>query len=396
MKTNKALRALWILALAHIIITWLLAFRRGRRARQNEVQRSKALLEDLPPVSIVVPAWNERGTIEKCVRSLQGLAYPLWEAIIMAGGQDGTYEVTLKATAGDNRFRVLERGSEPKNVVLTRGIGAAHHDILVLLDADSIVEPEWLSELVAPLATGASASYGLYLPSKWTWISIEEYMMQIEYHIKKVGAFPGCASVAIRREALEKAGSLTADAYSWEDWDVYAKLVNANEQIVPATQARLLSERPASFPEFWANNLRAFRTHLAGLWHHRAIAVRRPLWALHEIFFLAYGAALTLATLGGLITVVIHPVLIPTVTKWAALLAVWIFGRRAALAGEVAAYTGQGKWLAWMWTPVALLFVRILATLFSILTVRRQPSFDYKGARVQQAEQTPNSGRSTV
>jgi cellulose synthase/poly-beta-1,6-N-acetylglucosamine synthase-like glycosyltransferase len=347
----------------------------------------------LPPVSIVVPAWNELGMIEQCVMSLQQLNYPAWEAIIMAGGKDGTYEATLKATAGDDRFRVLERGSEPKNVVLTRGIEAAGHDILALLDADSIVDAEWLKELVASLTTGTAATYGFYLPSKWTWVSIEEYMVQVQYHINKVAVFPGCASVAIRRDALQKAGSLTADAYSWEDWDVYARLVDAHQRIVPVPQAKLLSERPATFREFWANNLRAFRTHLAGLWYHRNIAVRRPLWAIHEIFFLAYGSALSLAGLGALAVVAVRPAWLPTVAKGAALLALWIFGRRAALAAEVAAYTGQGKWLAWSWTLVVLLFVRILATLFSILTVRRQPTFDYKGARVQQAEQVTSNER---
>lgn len=396
MAAKKTLRILWILALAHVVLTWLLAIRRGWRARQGEAQRPQPPPEDLPPVSIIVPAWNERGMIEQCVTSLQQLNYPAWEAIIMAGGKDGTYEATLKATARDDRFRVLERGSEPKNVVLTRGIEAARHDILALLDADSIVDAEWLKELVASLTTGTAATYGFYLPSKWTWVSVEEYMIQVQYHIKKVAVFPGCASVALRRDALQKAGSLTADAYSWEDWDVYARLVDANQRIVPAPQARLLSERPATFREFWTNNLRAFRTHLAGLWYHRAIAVRRPLWAIQEVFFLVYGSALTLAGLGALAAVAVRPTRLASVARWATLLALWIFGRRAALAAEVAAYTGQGKWLAWSWTLIVLLFVRIFATLFSILTVWRQPTLDYKGARMQQTEQTPTTGRSTI
>ena len=379
-----------ILVLAHVALTWARAMRRGWRARQNQVPPPQPRPEQLPPVSVLVPAWNEKGTIERNIAALQQVDYPRWEGIILAGGQDATHEATLKATAGDARFRVLERGPEPKNVVLTRGIEAAKHDILVLLDADSIVAPEWLSMLVAPLAKGASASYGLYLPYRWTWISTEEYMQQIQYHTKQVAAFPGCASPAIRREALERIGSLTAKAYSWEDWDVYARLANANERIVPAPHAKLLSDRPTTLREFWANTLRAFRTHLAGLWYHRAIFIRHPFWAFYELFFLVYGAGLTLAMIAGIVTIAVRPALLPTVTTWAALLALWIFGRRAALAGEVYAYTGESKWLAWWWAPVVLLFVRILATLYSILTVWRQPRFDYKGARVLQLEQTPS------
>lgn len=381
---------LTILLLAHIGVTWTRALWRGWRARQAEAQQPRPKPEELPPASIVVPAWNEQGTIEKCVGSLQKIAYPTWEAVILAGGQDATYEAALKAIAGDAHFRVLERGPEPKNVVLTRGINEAKHDILVLLDADSIVAPDWLSMLVAQLSTGAAASYGFFLPYKWTWISTEEYMVQIRDHIRKVAVFPGCSSVAIRREALERIGSLTAAAYSWEDWDVYARLVNAHERIVPAPQAKLLSDRPTTLREFWANTLRAFRTHLAGLWYHRTIFIRHPLWALYELFFLVFGATLTLALIVGLVTIAVQPAAMPTVAKWAALLALWIFGRRVALAGEVAIYTRESKWLASWWAMVALLGVRIIATLYSILTVWRQPRFDYKGARALQPEQTTN------
>lgn len=301
----------------------------------------------------------------------------------MAGGEDATYEAALDAISGDDHFKVLGRGPEPKNVALNRGIDAAQNDVLVLLDADSIVSSNWLTELVKPLSTGAAASYGFYLPSKWTWVSTEEYVQQIQYHDRKVPVFPGCASVAVRRAALERIGSLTVDAYSWEDWDVYARLIDSNERIVPAPQAQLVSERPLTLREAWANSLRAFRTHWAGLWYHRRIAIRRPLWAVNEAFFLVYGAVLCLLMLGGLVGAVVSPSLRPMVVRWGTLLVVWISGRRAALAAEAAAYTGEDKWLAWSWAPVALTFIRIFATLYSILTIWRQPRSDYKGPREQ-------------
>lgn len=397
MPTSNIFPILLILVILHVAITWLLAIRRGQRARQNEVQRPQPATEALTPASIIVPAWNEYGTIEGCVQSLKTITYPEWEAIILAGGQDGTYEATLEATAGDDRFKVLERGPEPKNVVLTRGIEAAQHDILVLLDADSIVAPDWLNMLVAPLEAGTTAaSYGFYLPKKWTWISTEEYMLQIQYHTKNLAVFPGCASEAIWREALEKAGSLTAEAYSWEDWDVYARLVNSNQHIVAVPQATLLTDRPKTLSDFWVFHLRAFRTHLAGLWYHRAIAIRHPFWAFQELLFLGFGAALCLAMIAGVVAVVVQPALTTTIALWTGLLTVWIFGRRAALAGEVAAYKGESKWLAWGWAPMILTFVRILATLYSILTVWRQPSFDYKGPRVLLIEQTQRDGASSI
>jgi len=137
--------------------------------------------------------------------------------------------------------------------------------------------------------------------------------------------------------------------------------------------------------------MRAFRTHWAGLWHHRAIFFQRPLWAFRELFFLVFGVALSIAMIIGIIAILVQPSMLPDIAMWAALLAVWIFARRAALAGEVSAYTGEKKWLAWSWTLVVLTFVRILATLYAIITVWRQPSFDYKGTREEPTSLRPDN-----
>ena len=375
------IKILWGLVVVHIIITWVMAVWRGWRARQQDRQQPPVQAKDLPPVSVIVPAWNEKGTIELCIESLKKMAYPTWEAIILAGGQDGTYKAILDATIDDSRFSVFEREPEPKNVAINRGFDKARYDILVILDADSIVDPEWLRALVEPLVSGESASYGFYLPIKKTWISIHEYIVQIQYHLHKTNVFPGCASVAIKRELLSKIGKLTNEAYSWEDWDVYARIINAGERIIPVTRAKLLSDRPATFTEFWDVNMRAFRTHLAGVWYHREKVFKQPLWAIDELLFLGFGSALSLAFIGGVLAVLAKPTLLPMISNIAALLAVWIFGRRAAIVAEVAAYTGESKWLAWAWAPIAILILQIPAALISIITIRRQPSFDYKGRR---------------
>jgi cellulose synthase/poly-beta-1,6-N-acetylglucosamine synthase-like glycosyltransferase len=53
-------------------------------------------------------------------------------------------------------FRLLPRGLEPKNAALNQGIAQAQHEVLVLLDADNIVEPDWLRAFGrAPLSCGS-------------------------------------------------------------------------------------------------------------------------------------------------------------------------------------------------------------------------------------------------
>jgi cellulose synthase/poly-beta-1,6-N-acetylglucosamine synthase-like glycosyltransferase len=370
------------LVLAHIALTWLIAIWRGLRARrQEDTSRPDDISQ--PPVSVLIPAWNERGTIELCIRSLQQIDYPSWEVLILAGGPDDTVRAATQAADGDRRFRVLPRGPEPKNVALAQGIEAAQADILVILDADSIVDPAWLSELVKPIAGGAAASFGMHYPSRETWISMVEQMGFIEsYQImgSKLGA--GCSSLAIRRDVLERIGPLPPNAYSWEDWDIDIRLLDAGEQILFAPDARLLTDRPTTFSEYWVATLRSYRSHLAGVWYHRAIFLRRPRWALSELLFLVYGATASLIALISVLLVVLIPSLLAVVSQGAGLFALWTLGRRAAQAAEVAAFSGQRKWLTLAWAPVVLLPVQFLAALVAILSVWRQPAFDYKGVRL--------------
>ena len=183
MPAERVLIVLWVLVLAHIALTWLLAIRRGWRARHSDEKNRYPLLENPPPVSIIVPAWNEIGTLDKCLAALQEVDYPNWEAIIVAGGEDGTYPAAVKATAEDKRFHVIERDHpDPKNAALARGIQAAQHNILILLDADIIVEPGWLAALITPIADGASVSVGHTYPNRWTWVTLEEHMRHIRVY----------------------------------------------------------------------------------------------------------------------------------------------------------------------------------------------------------------------
>jgi cellulose synthase/poly-beta-1,6-N-acetylglucosamine synthase-like glycosyltransferase len=367
--------------LVHIAFTWVRAIQRSLAARRCPQETQGGDLP-LPPASILIPAWNERGTIEPCIRSLQLIDYPAWEVVILAGGADGTVEAVVQASAGDGRFRVLQRGPEPKNVALSLGIEVARYDVLVILDADSVVAPAWLRDLVKPVAGGSAASFGMHHPSKETWISMAEQMQFVQaYEIlgSKLGA--GCSSLAIRREVLERIGPLPPAAYSWEDWDIDIRLLDAGEQVSFAPGARLLTHRPFTFSQYWAATLRSYRSHLAGVWYHRDLFLRRPLWGVYELFFLVYGAMVSLAALGAVILVAVVPSLLPTVSLGIALFALWTLGRRAALGVEVAVFTGERKWLAWFWAPVVLLPVQFLAALVAILTLWRQPSFDYKGVR---------------
>lgn len=377
------LKLLIALVLVHIVLTWVLAIRRGLAARR----RDAAARPDDPrqlPVSILVPAWNECDTVRRCIKSLQQIDYSDWEAVILAGGPDGTYESARHGAAGDSRFRVLERGPDPKNTALIQGVQAARYDALVLLDADCIVSTEWLAELIKPIVRGAAVSFGERFPEQRTWITLAEQMETIRaYHILGSTSIQGDRSIAIRRDVLERIGGLPAHTYAREDWDLGTRLQMAGEQAAFAPRAGLFTRRPATLAEFWHNEVRWRRTHLAGLWEHRVYFQKRPWLAINQLFVYGLSVVLALAAAMAVILAILWPEARLSLVGAAALAFLWIAGRRAALGVEVTAYTDEWAWLARSWAPVILLFVAFVASIAAILTVRRGTPFDYKGPRQQ-------------
>jgi glycosyltransferase involved in cell wall biosynthesis len=166
-----------VLVTISVLGAWIWAAIRGRRARARRFPQYN--LQSTPCVSILVPAWNERTILERCVASLRRLEYPEWECIIVAGGTDGTFEHAQSLVAAMPNCMVIAQRPGGKNAALNDGLALARGSILVLLDADCEVEPAWLGALVSPVITFADASLGNYGPDLATPVSLQFEMNKV-------------------------------------------------------------------------------------------------------------------------------------------------------------------------------------------------------------------------
>ena len=113
-----------------------------------------------PCLSVVMPCYNERATIEEVVASV--LASPWTEELIIVddGSVDGTRDIL--ATFDDPRVRVLlQPVNQGKGAALRRGFAEARARFVVVQDADLEYDPAEFGDLVAPLlADKADVVYG--------------------------------------------------------------------------------------------------------------------------------------------------------------------------------------------------------------------------------------------
>lgn len=365
----------------HIVLTWVLAIRRGIRARQSTVKDPEVPENVLPPVSVIVPAWNEKGTIESNIAALKQVQYPKWELIIVAGGTDGTYAAAKQAIGEDERFRLLERGPEPKNAALAKGIQKARYDYVVLLDADCVVDPGWLRSMITPLINGADAVVGNRRPKKETWITQKEDLYNTyEYEILKIEVIQGDRSIAIKKAVLEEVGGLPTHTYAREDWDLGIRLKNKGKEIAYAKNAILYADRPTTLQEDWKMTVRWLRTLLAGLTEHRKNFLKQSM----NFFGILYGYLLSIGIIiflvFAILSALIWPISISIINNLAAMILAWIYIRHVSIIGAVSGYTGRLNQMKFVWMPVINLSENILASLIAFTTFSKHNPY-YKGPR---------------
>jgi glycosyltransferase involved in cell wall biosynthesis len=113
-----------------------------------------------PLLSVVMPAYNERTTIEEIVRRV--LAVPLRIELIVVddGSTDGTSEI-LDRLQRELGFKLLRQANAGKGAALRRGFADLAGDIVVIQDADLEYSPEEYPQLIELIcADKADAVYG--------------------------------------------------------------------------------------------------------------------------------------------------------------------------------------------------------------------------------------------
>jgi GT2 family glycosyltransferase/sugar lactone lactonase YvrE len=100
-----------------------------------------------PRVSVVVCAYNAADTLEDNLRSLEGLTYPDFEIILV---NDGSTDHTAEIGRSHPRVRVVDIPNGGLSAARNVGLAEATGEIVAYTDADTRVDPDWLTFLVQP------------------------------------------------------------------------------------------------------------------------------------------------------------------------------------------------------------------------------------------------------
>lgn len=182
-----------------------------------------------PPVTVLVPAHGLQPGLYRCLRSICNQRYPVFQVVFGLHTPDDAARPVIEQVIAEFPQHDLQLvidnrmiGANPKNCNLANIYPAAKHDVIVMVDSDVRVEPDFLAGVVAPLA---DASVGgvtcLYkaaaepnFPSVLGALAINDWFVPsalVDLGMREIDICYG-AAIAVTRTALNVIGGFEAMA----------------------------------------------------------------------------------------------------------------------------------------------------------------------------------------
>ncbi len=103
-------------------------------------------------VSVIIPAYNCRGVISRCLESVCGQTYKELEIIVVNdGSEDDTLSVVQEWKAKDGRIRLIDQENRGVSAARNAALDMAGGDYITFIDADDFVDSIYVEALYSSL-----------------------------------------------------------------------------------------------------------------------------------------------------------------------------------------------------------------------------------------------------
>jgi peptidoglycan-N-acetylglucosamine deacetylase len=232
-----------------------------------------------PPVSVLIPAYNEDEVIVYTVNSVLESDYPRLEVIVIDDGStDNTGEFLDEQFGRNPAVRVIHQPNQGKSAALSNALAEASSGIIVTIDADTSVEPDAVSKLVRHFvnpSVGAVAG-NVKVGNRISWLTRWQALEYVTSQNLEKRAFdllncilvvPGALS-AWRAQAIYDCGGFSADTVA-EDTDLTVTIRRAGWKIDYEEEAIGWTDAPETASALIRQRFRWTFGTLQAFWKHR-------------------------------------------------------------------------------------------------------------------------------
>ncbi|NYE95927.1 cellulose synthase/poly-beta-1,6-N-acetylglucosamine synthase-like glycosyltransferase [Psychromicrobium silvestre] len=255
--------------------------------------------EGLPTVSIVIPAYNEESVIRQCLIAAVYQSVPADEIIVVDNrSNDATCSIVrqMQLEYPESPIRLLHQNDE-QGLIPTRnfGLNHAHSDVLGRIDADSVLEPDWVEQVQSAFlnpqvaaATGPVVYYDM--PMRRFGLKADDKMRQLMLRLAKHQYhFLFGSNMAVRRSAWEEIrGETCRDEKDEMHEDIDLSLHLADHELkvqyvpsmVSGMSARRLEDSPRDYRYYVSRFERTYKAH-----NVKKLALKAPMVVFFSVYF---------------------------------------------------------------------------------------------------------------
>ena len=231
-------------------------------------------------ISVIIPHFNQRRELARCLASLEGQSTGQHEVeiLVVDNGSDIIPEAEVAAYPAARLLCEAEPGPGPAR---NRGVAAARGEILAFVDADCVAAPGWLESIARHMEKGAQILGGdvrILLrdtgqPDIWEAYE-SEFAYRMEHYIRHQG-FTGTGNMAVRADVMAEVGPFAGIGIAEDrDWGQRATALGYIITWAPD----MIAYHPAR--ENFSELARKWDRHIA---HDSALYEKRPMGRLKWI-----------------------------------------------------------------------------------------------------------------
>ncbi|HLP80129.1 MAG TPA: glycosyltransferase [Acidobacteriota bacterium] len=255
------------------------------------LRKKASLPKHEPPISVIIPAYNEEKNIGVCLNALLSTKYsPMQIIVVDDGSTDGTECVVKNFSGSANQIMYMRANHLGKTKALNAGIAKAKHEIIVTLDADTIVDHDFFIEIVRPFsnpkvgATSGSARVHNNTNALTVFQTVEyHYNNLIRHYFSDLFDqgiwFFGCVA-AYRKSVLAKIDYFSTDTVA-EDMDIALAIKSQGYLVVNVPFATATTVVPDTLVGLYNQRRRWWIGALQSLGKHRKLL---GTWSVPTVF----------------------------------------------------------------------------------------------------------------
>jgi len=202
-------------------------------------------------VSIIIPAYNSEQTIAKCLDAATSLEQPGDVEIIVVN--DGSRDKTGEIASSFSGVQVINVPNGGGSRAINIGIKAAHHEILVSLDADAMLEKDWLKKIVPYFSEPDVAAVAGYAVTGNKSLVGKLMGYDVELRLDRAADYTDhlyTMNTAYRRQVLLEIGMFDEGLKIGYDVDISRRLI--------ARGYRLILNKDAKCTHYWRDDLEGY------------------------------------------------------------------------------------------------------------------------------------------